>query len=128
MHATIACMKQLEYALHIFLYKDRIIDSVLYRNMQSEKICIQAYFMWYDRFCFKVPQGKPKDLWKSLKSLGLPNNISSCDVSALKIDDMVEHDGNSVLEGFKNCCSTLAENLVNRLLKLPNKYSINTVI
>ena len=28
--------------------------------------------------------GKPKDLWKALKSLGLPNKISSCEVSTLK--------------------------------------------
>ena len=28
--------------------------------------------------------GKPKDLWKALKSLGLPNKLSSCEVKALK--------------------------------------------
>ena len=50
--------------------------------------------------------GKPKDLWKALKSLGLPNKISSCEVSALKINNTVEHDANSILEGFKNYCST----------------------
>ena len=72
--------------------------------------------------------GKPKDLWKALKSLGLPNKISSCEVSALKINNTVEHDANLILEGFKNYYSTLAENLVNMLPKAPNKYSINTVI
>ena len=65
---------------------------------------------------------------KVLKSLGLPNKISSCEVSALKINNTVEHDANSILEGFKNYYSTLAENLVNMLPKAPNKYSINTVI
>ena len=35
--------------------------------------------------------GKPKDLWKALKSLGLHNKLSSCEVSALKIDNTVEH-------------------------------------
>ena len=51
---------------------------------------------------------KPKDLWKGLKTegtksaLGLPNKISSCEVSALKINNIVEHDANSILEGFKN--------------------------
>ena len=72
--------------------------------------------------------GKPKDLWKALKSLGLPNKISSCEVSALKINNTVEHDANSILEGFKNYCSTQAEDLVNVLPKVPNKYCINTVI
>ena len=71
--------------------------------------------------------GKPKDLWKALKSLGLPNKVSSCEVSALKINNTVEHDANSIL-GFKNYYSTLAENLVNMLPKATNKYSISTVI
>ena len=51
--------------------------------------------------------GKPKDLWQTLKSLGLPNNIFSCEVSALKINNTVKHDANSVLEGFKNYYPTL---------------------
>ena len=51
------------------------------------------------------PIGKPKDLWKALKSLGLTNNISSCEVSALKINNTVEHTVYSVLESFKSYCS-----------------------
>ena len=38
--------------------------------------------------------GKPKDLWKALKSLGSRNKISTCEVSALKINNTVEHDAN----------------------------------
>ena len=38
--------------------------------------------------------GKPKDLWKALKSLGLPNKISSCKVSALKVNKTVQHEKN----------------------------------
>ena len=72
--------------------------------------------------------GKPKDLWKALKSLRLPNKISSCEVSALQINNTVEHDANLILEGFKNYYSTLAVKLVNMLPKTLNKYSINTVI
>ena len=69
--------------------------------------------------------GKPKDLWKALRSLGLPSKTSSCEVNALKINNKVEHDFNSVL-GFKNYYSTLAENLVKMLRKPTNKYSINS--
>ena len=35
-------------------------------------------------------------------SFGLPNKISSCEVSALKINNTVEHDANLILEGFKS--------------------------
>ena len=54
---------------------------------------------------------KPKDLWKDLRSLGLPSKTASCEVNALKIKNTVEHDVNSVLEGFRNYYSTLSENL-----------------
>ena len=45
--------------------------------------------------------GKPKDLWKALRSLGLPSKTTSCGVNALKINKD-EHDFNSALEGFRN--------------------------
>ena len=72
--------------------------------------------------------GKPKDLWKALRSLVLPSKRSSCEVNPLKIKNTVRHDVNSVLEGFRNYHSTLAENLVKMLPKPTNKYSINNVI
>ena len=72
--------------------------------------------------------GKPKDLWKALRSLGLPSKTSSCEVNALKINSKLEHDFNSVLEGFRNYYSTLEENLVKMLPKPTNKYSINSII
>ena len=34
--------------------------------------------------------GKPKELWKALKSLGLPNKISSCEMNALKVNKTVQ--------------------------------------
>ena len=71
--------------------------------------------------------GKPKDLWKALRSLGLPSKTSSCEVNALKINNKVEHDFNSVL-GFRNYYSTLTESLVKMLPKPTNKWSINSVI
>ena len=76
-------------------------------------------FFWNKKLSESI--GKPKDLWKALKSLGLPNKISSCEVSALKINNTVEHDANSVLEDFKNYYSTLTKNLVNMLSKAPKK-------
>ena len=51
--------------------------------------------------------GKPKELWKALKSLGLPNKISSCEVSAVKVNKTVQHDTNLVSGGFKDYYSTL---------------------
>ena len=45
------------------------------------------------RACFQnklfESTGKPKDLWKALKSLGLSYKVSSCEVKALKINNTV---------------------------------------
>ena len=68
---------------------------------------------------------KPKELWKALKSLGLPNKTSSCEVSVLKVNKTVQYDTN--LSGFKDYYSNLAENLLKKLPKLPNKFTLNTV-
>ena len=71
--------------------------------------------------------GKPKELWKALKSLGLPKKICSCEVSALKVNKIVQHDTNLVLGGFKDYYSHLAGNLLEKLPKPPNKFTLNTV-
>ena len=71
--------------------------------------------------------GKPKELLKALKSLGLPNKTSSCEVSALKVNKTVQHDTNLVLGGFKDYYSNLAGNLLKKLPKPPNKFTLNSV-
>ena len=71
--------------------------------------------------------GKPKELWKAFKSLGLPNKTSSCEVSALKVNKTVQHDTNLVLGGFKDYYSNLAGNLLKKLPKPLHKFTLNSV-
>ena len=71
--------------------------------------------------------GKPKELWKALESLRLPKKISSCEVSALKVNKTVQHDTNLVLGGFKDYYSNLAGKLLKKLPKPPNKFTLNAV-
>ena len=65
--------------------------------------------------------GRPKDLWKTLRSLGLPSKTSFFEVNALKIKNTAELDVNSVLKGFRNYYSTLSKNLLKILPKPINK-------
>ena len=67
--------------------------------------------------------GKPKELWKALKSLGLRKEISSYELSALKVNETVQHDKNLVLSGFKDYYSNLAGNLLKKLFK----FTLNSV-
>ena len=55
--------------------------------------------------------GKTKELWKALKSLALPKEISSCEVSVMKINKAVQYDTDLVLDGFKDYYSNLAGKL-----------------
>ena len=71
--------------------------------------------------------GKPKELCKVLKSLGLPKKISSCEVSTLKVNKTVQHDTNLVLDRFKDYYSNLAGKLSKKLPKSPDTFTLNTV-
>ena len=71
--------------------------------------------------------GKPKDLWKAIKSLGLSNKSGRCIVGALTENQIVKHDTNSILKTFKSFYSNLAGNLLAKLPKSPNRYTIKFV-
>ena len=47
-------------------------------------------------------------------------------MSALKVNKTVQHDTNLVLGGFKDYYSNLAGNLLKKLPKPPNKFTLNT--
>ena len=59
--------------------------------------------------------GKPKELWKALKSLGLPSKTSVCGTTALKVKNTTSFETKSTLDVFKNYYSTLAVNLLKKL-------------
>ena len=71
--------------------------------------------------------GKPKDLWKAIKSLGLPKKSGRCIVGALTGNQIVKHDAKSILKNFKSFYSNLAGNLLAKLPKLPNQYTTKFV-
>ena len=71
--------------------------------------------------------GKPKDLWKAIKSLGLPNKSGGYIVGALAENQTVKHDTKSILKTFKSFFSNLAEDLLAKLPKLQYWYTIKSV-
>ena len=105
------------------------IDKELY-NVARYKVHKLIFNKKKDYFENKLNEciGTPKELWKALNSLGLPNKISSCEVSELKVNKTVQHGTNLVLGRFKDYYSNLAGNLLKKLPKSPNKFTLNTVI
>ena len=71
--------------------------------------------------------GKPKELWKSLKSLGLPSKQQSSSTICLEKDGILSFDHKANTEIFKDFYSNLASDLVKKLPNPPNKFGTGTV-
>ena len=63
--------------------------------------------------------GKPKKLWKALKSLGLPSKITPVSQVSLKDGETISFDEKTNNNSFKNFYDNLALNLVNKLPHAP---------
>ena len=71
--------------------------------------------------------GKPKELWKSLKSLRLPSRKSSSSATCLKKDGILSFDPKANAEIFKDFYSNLVNYSVKNLPNPPNKYGKDAV-
>ena len=56
--------------------------------------------------------GKPRELWKALKFLGLPSKVSVCETTALRVKNTTSFETKSTLDVFKNYYFPLADNLL----------------
>ena len=72
--------------------------------------------------------GKPKELWKALKSLGLPSKITPVSQVSLKDGETISFDEKTNNNSFKNFYANLALNLVNKLPHAPNKFDLDSVL
>ena len=71
--------------------------------------------------------GKPKELWKALKSLGLPSKVNKESKICLQDGDTLSFDAKQNAETFKNYFTSLAGNLVKKLPIATNKFGIESV-
>ena len=71
--------------------------------------------------------GKTKELWKSLKSRGLPSKKSSSSIICLENEGTLSFDPKANAEIFKGFNSNLANDLLKKLPNPPNKYGKDTV-
>ena len=71
--------------------------------------------------------GKPKELWKTLKSLGLPSKKAPTSKICLKTNDTINFDDSTNASIFKNFYSNLAENLVSKLPTAPKRFETSSL-
>ena len=94
------------------------IDKELYKKSKYDTLKLvaskeQAFFE--EKLSETI--GKPKELWKSLKSLGMPTKTVISNFNAIEENDTYET--RSISKIFKNFFSNLAKTL---LMKLPNPW------
>ena len=67
---------------------------------------------------------KPKELWKSSKSLGLKFERSISNINCLENDKSTNFDVKDIAKNFSAYFSHLVENLMDKLSNPPNKYGV----
>ena len=72
--------------------------------------------------------GKPKELWESLKSLGMPKRTVISNFNAIEENDTLTYDTRSISKIFKNFFSNLAKSLLIKLPNPPDKYNLQSVL
>ena len=104
------------------------VDEDIYKSAKRdvEKLVKQKKREFYQN---KLEQniGKPKELWKTLKSLGLPSKKASNSKICLKKEDSISFDDATNTSIFNNFYSSLADNLVKKLPKPTGKFGISSV-
>ena len=84
----------------------------------------QAFFE--DRLSETI--GKPKELWESLKALGMPSKTVISNFNAIAENDTLTYDTRSISKIFKDFFSNLAKSLLIKIPSPPDKYNLQSVI
>ena len=106
------------------------IDKELYKKAKydASKMIITKKKQAFFKEKLSETIDKPKELWESFKSLGMPNKTAISNFNAIEQDNNLTHDTRSISKIFKNFFSNLAESLPVKLPKLPDKYNFKSVI
>ena len=71
--------------------------------------------------------GKPKELWNTLKSLGMPKKTVVSNVNAVDDNKSLTYDIKTMSKVFKDFSSNLAKSFLDRLTDPSNKYNLESV-
>ena len=104
------------------------IDEELYKEFKyyAMKLIKEKKKIFYKEK-FKENIGKSKELWKALKSLGLPSKKGSISNISLKKDGKISFDDKTNINTFKEFFCYVGDDLVARLPPPSNKLGINLV-
>ena len=72
--------------------------------------------------------GKPKELWESFKSLGMPNKTVIFIFNAIEQNHILTYDTRLISKIFENLFSNLAKSLLIKIPNPPDKHNLQSVI
>ena len=104
------------------------VDKEIYNKARnrSHRLILQKKKEYFENK-LKENIAKPKDLWKTLKSLGLSKKFSVVQTNAIEDNKRLKYDLKSVAQTFAKFYSNLAESLLKNLPNSPNKFDMNFV-
>ena len=104
------------------------IDEQLYKEAKCKALkLIKEKKRQFYKEKLKQNIGKPKELWKALKSLGLPSKKGSVSNICLKKNDKISFDDKTNANTFKDFYSNLASDLVDKLPPPSNRFGMTSV-
>ena len=104
------------------------IDKELFKKAKYEALKLIARKGTFFKEKISESIGKPKELWESLKYLGMPNKTLISNFSVMEYSDTLTYDTCTISTVFKNFFSSLAESLPTKLLNPPEMYDLESVI
>ena len=104
------------------------IDEGIYKKNknQAQKISKKKKRHFYE-INLKQKINKPRELWKTLKSMGLPFKAASASSICLKDRNEIVFNDTKNCSIFKSFFSNLAQNLVSKLPPSPNVFTESKV-
>ena len=120
--------------LDAILTRDKVLKKFKKTNLPADELCYKQskYFLenlilnkkktfFEDKL--KETIGRPKELWKNLRDLGLPKTVSTTSATiCLKSNDTLSFDLQKNVEIFKDFYSSLADSLLKKLPNAPLKF------
>ena len=104
------------------------IDKELYKKAKcdAQKLLAAKKQVFFDE---KLSEsvGKPKDLWTTLKSLGIPKKTAVSNFNAIDNNKSLTYDIKTMSKVFKDFFSNLAESFLSKLPDPSNKYNLESV-
>ena len=125
--------------LDAILYRDECLEKFKKSMLREDEISYKEskYFTQdliiskkrsYFESKLKESIGKPKELWKNLKALGLPKKLDSASANiCLNNNGILSFDLQKNVEIFKTFYENLAQNLLTKLPRATMKFNENTL-